>query len=134
MLEANRDKAVGIAAKAGDQERSLKIAYRQAHRRARNKFRDKLGEQAAIPAYFDEIVTPNLPGFDLTKEREQANAAIKSIEQNLTALNLSREWLETHIQSVQKGLSSIQKQVNKEVAKVREARITSQNRDDVRSA
>lgn len=134
ILEANRDKAVGIAAKAGDQERSLKIAYRQAHRRARNKFRDKLGEQAAIPAYFDEIVTPNLPAFDLSKEREQANAAIKSIEQNLTALNLSREWLETHIQSVQKGLSSIQKQVNKEVAKVRESRMASQHQDDARSA
>ena len=134
VLEAYRDRAVGIAAKAGDQERSLKIAYRQAHRRARNKFRDKLGEQAAIPAYFDEIVTPNLPGFDLTKEREQANAAIKTIEQNLTAINLTREWLETHIQSVQKGLSSIQKQVNKEVAKARDARMAREQQSDVRSA
>ena len=133
-LEEHRDRAVGIAAKAGDQERSLKIAYRQAHRRARNKFRDKLGEQAAIPAYFDEIVTPNLPGFDLSKEREQANAAIHTIEQNLTALNLSREWLETHIQSVQKGLSSIEKQVNKEVARVREARLAQERHNDMRSA
>ena len=112
----------------------MKIAYRQAHRRARNKFRDKLGEQAAIPAYFDEIVTPNLPGFDHTKEREQANAAIKTIEQNLTALNLSREWLETHIQSVQKGLSSIEKQVGKEVAKARDARLAREAQDDLRSA
>ena len=133
-LEAHRDRAVGIAAKAGDQERSLKIAYRQAHRRARNKFRDKLGEQAAIPAYFDEIVTPNLPGFDLTKEREQANQAIKTIEQNLTALNLTREWLETHIQSVQKGLSSIQKQVQTEVAKARDARLAREQHNDARSA
>lgn len=133
-LEAHRDRAVGIASKAGDQERSLKIAYRQAHRRARNKLRDKLGEEAAIPAYFDEIVTPNVPGFDLSKEREQANAAIKTIEQNLTALNLSREWLETHIQSVQKGLSSIEKQVNTEIAKAREARLSQEQSSDARSA
>ena len=79
-------------------------------------------------------MTPNLPAFDLSKEREQANAAIRTIEQNLTALNLSREWLETHIQSVQKGLSSIQKQVNKEVAKVREARMSQSSQHDVRSA
>jgi len=39
--------------------------------------RDKLGEQAACPACFDEIITPRLPPFDYAKERLQANAAIK---------------------------------------------------------
>ncbi len=133
LLEAQRDKAVGVAAKAGDQERSLKVAYRQAHRRARNRLRDKLGEQASVPAYFDEIVTPNLPPFDHSKEREQANAAIKAIEQNLTALNITREWLETHIQQVQKELSSIDKQVGVELAKARDQRV-SQQHPDVRRA
>ena len=77
-LEEHRDRAVGHRGQSGlIKNARLKIAYRQAHRRARNKFRDKLGEQAAIPAYFDEIVTPNLPGFDLSKEREQANEAIQ---------------------------------------------------------
>lgn len=133
ILDTQRDKAVAIAARAGDQERSLKIAYRQAHRRARNRLRDKLGEQAAVPAYFDEIVTPNLPPFDLSKEREQANAAIRTIEQNLTALNITREWLETHIQSVQKGLSSIEKQVGEEISKAREARLARES-DEVRRA
>ena len=121
-LESRRDIAVAIAAKAADQERSLKVAYRQAHRRHRNQLRDKLGEQAACPAYFDEIVTPQLPPFDYTKERDQANAAIKAIDQNLKALNMSREWLETHIQQVQKGLSSIEKKVGEEVEKVRDGK------------
>ncbi len=128
LLESHRDLAVAIAARAGDQERSLKVAYRQAHRRQRNRLREKLGEQAAVPAYFDEIVTPNLPPFDYSKEREQANAAIKAIEQNLTALNLTREWMETHVQGVQKGLSTVEKRVNAEVAKAREARLAQSDR------
>jgi hypothetical protein len=121
-LESRRDIAVAIAAKAADQERSLKVAYRQTHRRHRNQLRDKLGEQAACPAYFDEIVTPQLPPFDYTKERDQANAAIKAIDQNLKALNMTREWLETHIQQVQKGLSSIEKKVGEEIEKVRDGK------------
>ncbi len=133
LLEAHRDLAVAIAARAGDQERSLKVAYRQAHRRQRNRLREKLGEQAAVPAYFDEIVTPNLPPFDYSKEREQANAAIKTIEQNLTALNLSREWMETHIQGVQKGLSSVEKRVHEEMAKARDTRL-SQSKSGAQSA
>lgn len=115
-LDAQRDKAMAIAARAGDQERSQKITYRQAHRRFRNRLRDELGEQAAIPAYFDEIVTPNLPSFDHTKEREQANASIRVIEANLAALNQLRQWLETHIQSVQKGLSSIDRSAQSQAA------------------
>lgn len=122
VIEARRDIAVAVAAKAADQERGLKVAYRQAHRRQRNQLRDKLGEQAACPVYFDEILTPQLPPFDLTKERTQANAAIKTIEQNITALNLTREWLETHIQHVQQGLSSMEKKVVEEIAKVRDAK------------
>lgn len=124
VIEARRDVAVAVAAKAADQERGLKVAYRQAHRRQRNQLRDKLGEQAACPAYFDEILTPQLPPFDLTKERTQANAAIKTIEQNIMALNITREWLETHIQQVQQGLSSMEKRVVEEISKVREARGT----------
>ncbi|HRJ00592.1 MAG TPA: hypothetical protein PKV67_07415, partial [Hyphomonas sp.] len=122
LLESRRDIAVAIASKAADQERGLKVAYRQAHRRMRNSLRDKLGEQAACPAYFDEILTPQLPPFDYAKERAQANAAIKTIDQNITALNLTREWLETHIQQVQQGLSSIEKKVADEIARVRDAR------------
>ncbi len=122
LLESRRDFAIAIASRAADQERSLKVAYRQAHRRARNTFRDRLGEQASCPAYFDEIVTPQLPAFDLTKERTQAQAAIKSIDQNITALNLTREWLEQHIQQVQHGLSSIEKKVAEEIGKVRDAK------------
>lgn len=122
VIEARRDIAVAVAAKAADQERGLKVAYRQAHRRQRNQLRDKLGEQAACPAYFDEILTPQLPPFDLTKERAQANAAIKTIEQNIMALNLTREWLETHIQHVQQGLSSVEKKVVEEIARVRDAK------------
>jgi hypothetical protein len=122
LLESRRDIAVSIAAKAADQERGLKVAYRQAHRRMRNSLRDKLGEQAACPAYFDEIITPQLPPFDSAKERAQANAAIKVIDQNVTALNLTREWLETHIQQVQQGLSSIEKKVAEEIGRVREAK------------
>ena len=122
LLESRRDIAVSIAAKAADQERGLKVAYRQAHRRTRNSLRDKLGEQAACPAYFDEIITPQLPPFDYAKERAQANAAIKVIDQNITALNLTREWLETHIQQVQQGLSSIEKKVAEEIGRVREVK------------
>ena len=122
VIEARRDIAVAVAAKAADQERGLKVAYRQAHRRQRNQLRDKLGEQAACPAYFDEILTPQLPPFDLAKERTQANAAIKTIEQNIMALNLTREWLETHIQHVQQGLSSVEKKVVEEIARVRDAK------------
>ncbi len=122
LLESRRDIAVSIAAKAADQERGLKVAYRQAHRRTRNQLRDKLGEQAACPVYFDEILTPQLPAFDYAKERAQANAAIKVIDQNITALNLTREWLETHIQQVQQGLSSIEKKVTEEIGRVREAK------------
>ena len=135
LLEAHRDLAVAISARAGDQERSLKVAYRQAHRRQRNRLRETLGDQAAVPAYFDEIVTPNLPPFDHSKEREQANQAIKAIEQNLTALNLTREWMETHIQSVQKGLSSIEQKVNQEVTKARDTRLSQeQKRGDAKRA
>ena len=122
VLESRRDIAVSIAAKAADQERGLKVAYRQAHRRMRNSLRDKLGEQAACPAYFDEIITPQLPPFDYAKERAQANAAIKVIDQNVMALNLTREWLETHIQHVQQGLSSIEKKVAEEIGRVRDAK------------
>jgi len=122
LLESRRDIAVSIAAKAADEERGLKVAYRQAHRRTRNSLRDKLGEQAACPAYFDEILTPQLPPFDYAKERAQANAAIKVIDQNVTALNLTREWLETHIQQVQQGLSSIERKVAEEIGRVREAK------------
>jgi hypothetical protein len=122
LLETRRDLAAAIAARAADQERSLKIAYRQAHRRKRNLNRDRLGEQAACPLYFDEILTPQLPPFDLKKEKEQAAAAIKTIDQNILALNLTREWLEKHIQQVQNGLSSIERKVGDEVEKVREAR------------
>jgi hypothetical protein len=122
VLESRRDIAVAIAAKAADQERGLKVAYRQAHRRTRNSLRDKLGEQAACPAYFDEIITPQLPPFDTSKERAQANAAIKVIDQNVMALNLTREWLETHIQQVQQGLSSIEKKVAEEIGRVRDAK------------
>ena len=122
VIEARRDIAVAVAAKAADQERGLKVAYRQAHRRQRNQLRDKLGEQAACPGYFDEILTPQLPPFDLSKERTQANAAIKTIEQNILALNLTREWLETHIQHVQLGLSSVEKKVVEEIARVRDAK------------
>ena len=126
-LEERRDFAVSIAARAGDQERSLKVAYRQAHRRQRNSLRDVLGDQAEVPAYFEEIVTPNLPAFDHGKERALADAAIKAIENNLTAISITREWLEQHIQQVQKGLSSIEKKARDEVARVREERQSSQS-------
>lgn len=121
-IEARRDIAVSVAAKAADQERGLKVAYRQAHRRARNAAREALGDQASCPVYFDEILTPQLPPFDLAKERAQANAAIKVIEQNIMAMNLTREWLETHIQHVQQGLSSVEKKIVEEIARVRDAR------------
>ncbi|MEO0818631.1 MAG: hypothetical protein AAFX86_15165 [Pseudomonadota bacterium] len=121
-LETRRDHAVAIASKAGEQERTQKVAYRQAHRRQRNAMREELGEQAACPAYFDEIVTPDLPRFDYGKEREQASAAIATIEHNISAMNITREWLEKHIQEVQQGLSSIEKRVHAEISKTRSAR------------
>ena len=43
----------------------------------RSSLRDRLGEQAACPACFDEIITLQLPHFDYVKERIQANAAIR---------------------------------------------------------
>ncbi len=111
-LETRRDEAMAIASRCADQERGLKIAYRQAHRRMRNSLRDKLGEQAEIPAYFDELVTPKLPVFDYAKERDQANEAILVIDHNIGALSETRTWLETHIQEAQKGLSSIDRAAN----------------------
>lgn len=137
VLEARRDIAIAIASKAAEQERSLKVAYRQAHRRQRNSLREKLGEQAACPAYFDEILTPQLPPLDFTKERDQANEAIKTLDQNITGLNLSREWLETHIQQVQKGLSTIEKKVASELSKARDVRLKGESQipvDAIRSA
>lgn len=119
LLEMRRDQAVAIAQTAADQERAQKVAYRQAHRRQRNAVRDELGEQAAVPAYFDEILTPQLPSFEFKKEKDLANAALTSIDQNVRALNITREWLETHIQHVQKGLSSVEKKVGEEIAKIR---------------
>ncbi|MEO1015824.1 MAG: hypothetical protein AAFX08_11620 [Pseudomonadota bacterium] len=106
-LETRRANASAVASRCADQERSLKVAYRQAHRKARNAARDKLGEQAAVPYYFEEIVTPDLPQFDYTEERELANAAVRRIDDNLTALAVTREWLETHVQDVQDQLASI---------------------------
>ncbi|MEL6662423.1 MAG: hypothetical protein AAFR33_05420 [Pseudomonadota bacterium] len=133
-LETRRDHAMAVASKAGEQERTQKVAYRQAHRRQRNALREALGDQAACPAYFDEIVTPDLPSFDYGKEREQASAAIATIEHNITALNIAREWLEKHIQEVQQGLSSIQKRVAAEMAKSREARQAREHHQEQRSA
>jgi len=121
-LELRRDHAVAVSQKAGEQERSHKVAYRQAHRRQRNALRESLGDQAACPAYFDEIVTPDLPSFDYGKERTQAQAAIQAIEHNVTALNITREWLEKHIQEVQQGLSSVEQRVHAEVARMRAER------------
>ena len=43
-------------------------------------------------------------------------------DSNVKALNITREWLETHIQQVQKGLSSVDKKVIEEIAKVRAKR------------
>ncbi len=123
-LEGRREQALTIAGRVGDQERSLKIAYRQAHRRERNNFREELGDQAAVPAYFDEIVTPNVPGFEYDKERVQADAAIKTIEGNIRAMTITRQWLDTHIQSVQKGLSTIEKKVEQYVDEIRSERDT----------
>ncbi len=82
----------------------------------------------------EEMVTPNMPPFDYSKERALADTALKAIENNLTALNISREWLEQHIQQVQKGLSSIQRKTRDEVAKVREERLTSQHDSHARRA
>ena len=133
-LETRREQALAVASRCADQERGLKIAYRQAHRRERNGLRDKLGEQAECPAYFDEIVTPTLPTFEYEKERELAAAAIKAIEQNITALALTRKWLETHIQSVQKGLSSIEQRVGEHIQNIRKDRQQSKSSDRAKSA
>jgi hypothetical protein len=121
-LETRRAHAMSVASKAGEQERSHKVAYRQAHRRQRNGLRETLGDQAPCPVYFDEILTPDLPGFDYGKEREQAKAAVETIEHNITAINICREWLETHVQEVQKGLSSVEKRVHDHIANIRAAR------------
>ena len=121
-LETRRAHAMSVASKAAEQERSHKVAYRQAHRRQRNGLRETLGDQAPCPVYFDEILTPDLPGFDYGKEREQAKAAISTIEHNITAINICREWLETHVQEVQKGLSSVEKRVHDHIANIRAAR------------
>ncbi|MEO0467337.1 MAG: hypothetical protein AAF216_12410 [Pseudomonadota bacterium] len=126
ILESRRDHAMSISQRAGEQERTHKIAYRQAHRRQRNMLREELGEQAECPAYFDEIVIPDIPGFDYTAEREQAKAAINVIEHNITALNMTREWLEKHIQEVQQGLSTIGKRVQGELNVARDARMSRQ--------
>jgi prefoldin subunit 5 len=58
-------------------------------------------------------------------------AAIKRIEQNITALNITREWMEQHIQQVQKGLSSIEKRVGDHIQAIREKR---EAQDHARSA
>ena len=58
----------------------------------------------------------------MAKEREQAQTAMKTIDNNITALNICREWLEQHIQHVQQGLSSIEKKVAEEIGKVREVK------------
>lgn len=133
-LETRREKALAVASRCADQERGLKIAYRQAHRRERNGLRDKLGEQAACPAYFDEIVTPTLPTFEYDKEREMAALAVRTIEQNITALTLTRKWLETHIQSVQKGLSSIEQRVGEHISNIRKERDASKASERAKSA
>ena len=130
MLETRRDHAVATSQRAGEQERTHKISYRQAHRRQRNALREELGEQAECPAYFDEIVTAELPRFDYTPEREQASAAIAVIEHNITALNIAREWLEKHIQEVQQGLSTIGKRVQAEIGTAREARVSRDGSDN----
>ncbi|MEM8634137.1 MAG: hypothetical protein AAGF33_04095 [Pseudomonadota bacterium] len=133
-LETRRERALAISSRCADQERGLKIAYRQAHRRERNGLRDKLGEQAECPAYFDEIVTPNLPTFEYEKERELAAVAVKTIEQNITALTLTRKWLETHIQGVQKGLSSIEQRVGAHIENIRKERQTGKEPERAKSA
>ena len=121
-LEQRREQAMGLAAKVGDEERSLKVAYRQAHRRERNNHREALGPQAACPAYFDEIVTPNVPDFELTREREQADEAIKAIDHNIKALTISRKWLDHNIHAVQNELKSVEQRVDGYVKDIREDR------------
>ncbi|MEM1106425.1 MAG: hypothetical protein AAGH87_08535 [Pseudomonadota bacterium] len=133
-LETSRDEALSIAAKAGEQERTHKVAYRQAHRRQRNGLRDTLGDQAACPAYFDEIVTPDVPAFDYGAARENASRAISTIEHNLSALNITREWMEKHIQEVQRGLSSLDRRVQGELSRIAGARRDHASEDIKRSA
>lgn len=110
-LELRREQAHVLAERVGDQERGLKIAYRQANQRERNNCRDTLGDLAVAPAYFDEIITPIVPEYGYAKERAQADEAIKTIELNMQALTIVRQWLDIHIQSVQSGLSSVEKKV-----------------------
>ncbi|MEM8920214.1 MAG: hypothetical protein AAGB25_02530, partial [Pseudomonadota bacterium] len=105
-LEMKREQALAVASRCADQERGLKIAYRQAHRRMRNNLREKLGEQAAIPAYFDEIVTPDVPVFEYDEERALAGASIKTLTDNIAALAHARKWLEQNIQDVQREINS----------------------------
>jgi len=100
-LETRRDIAIAVAAKAADQERTLITAYRQAHRRQRMAMAEVLGDQAEVPAYFDEIVTPTLPDFNYDDEQMLALNAAEQITQNIAALSKTREWLERHIQEQQ---------------------------------
>ncbi len=100
-LEVRREEAMAIAAKCGEQERNLKVTYRQAHRRERNNHREDLGPQSECPAYFNEIVVSNVPEFSYDKERSQADAAVTVIDQNITELTRSRKWLDQHIQASQ---------------------------------
>ena len=108
QLETAREQALGIADRAADQERGLKMAYRQSHRRMRNALRDTLGEAANIPVYFDEIITPKTPEFDYGSERSHASDALLSIETNIREISETRKWLEQHIQTTQERLDSIQ--------------------------
>ncbi|MEL6244800.1 MAG: hypothetical protein AAFQ85_05550 [Pseudomonadota bacterium] len=107
LLEARREEAMAVAAKAGDQERGLKIAYRQSHRKMRNALRDTLGDEARIPAYFDDIVTPTMPELEYQAERDLANETISSVDRNISQLNACRRWLEEHIQDSQERLKSV---------------------------
>lgn len=133
-LETRREHARAVTSRCGDQERGLKIAYRQAHRRERNRLRDTLGDQSACPAYFDEIVTPMLPTFEYDKERDMTVAAIQAIEQNITALTITRKWLETHIQTVQKGLSTIEQRVGENISAIRKTRAQTAPKEQAKRA
>ena len=108
-LDVRREEAQGLASKVGDQERVLKISYRQAHRRERMNYREELGENAECPLYFDEIVTPNAPAFAPNIEREEANKALQVIDHNIKVLTESRVWLDKHIQEQQEKLATVNK-------------------------
>ena len=45
---------------------------------------------------------------------------LKAIENNIQALNIVREWMESHIQQVQKGLSSIEERVGGHIQAMRD--------------